>query len=102
MLEWLCQNDTCAAPECSVLFLQGQLGGPALPLGQRKGWGLGPACHLGQLLGPCPGNSGSVKNPGAWNLDTEHQVLQVSWSSGPLRSPGALGTGVGGNRLASA
>lgn len=92
MLEWPCQNDTCAHPKCFVLFLQGQLGVPALPLGQRKGPGRGPASLLGHPLSPCPGSSGLVKNPGAWCLDTEDQVLQVKWwPSHPLKLSRAEG-----------
>lgn len=97
-----CQNGsvrvTCPLPKCSVLFPQGQLGVPALSLGQKKGprWGL--ARLLGQHLDPCPGNPGLVKNLGAWGLDMEDQVLQVSWwLPHPLKLSGAppAGTGVG-------
>lgn len=96
MLEWPCQNDTCAHPKCFVLFLQGQLGVSALPLSQRKGPGQGPASLLGHPLGPCPGSSGLVKNPGIRRLDTEDQVLQVKWwPPRPLKLSGALGRGVG-------
>lgn len=94
MLQWPCQNDTCAHPKCFVLFLQGQLGVSALPLSQRKGPGRGPASLLGHPLGPCPGSSGLVKKPGIRCLDTEDQVLQVKWwPPRPLKLSGALGRG---------
>lgn len=96
MLEWPCQNDTCAHPKCFVLFLQGQLGVSAMPLGQRKGLGQAPASLLGHPLSPCPGSSGLVKNRGAWCLDTEDQVLQVKWwPPCSLMVSGTLGRGVG-------
>lgn len=83
-------------PKCFVLFLQGQLGVSALPLGQRKGPGRGPASLLGHPLSPCPGSSGLVKNPGGWCLDTEDQVLQVKWwPPCPLKLSGTPGRGVG-------
>lgn len=42
-------------------------------------------------MGPYPGSPALVKNPGAWGLEAEDQVLQVTWwLPHPLRSPGAL------------
>ncbi|XP_070280235.1 protein KRBA1 isoform X5 [Myotis yumanensis] len=63
---------------------EGQLGVSALPLSQRKGPGRGPASLLGHPLGPCPGSSGLVKNPGIRCLDTEDQVLQPRPKGGHL------------------
>lgn len=62
-----------------MLFPQGPLGTPALPLSPRKGLARGPASLLDQSLGPWPGSPGSVKNPGVWGLETEDPVLQVNW-----------------------
>lgn len=58
-------------PRVSVLFLQVQLGIPALFLGWRKGPGL-------------------VKHPEAWSLDMEDPELQVNWwlPPFPLHRPG--------------
>lgn len=93
MAEWLCQNNICPHPKHSMLFLQGQLGVPNLSLGQRKGPGWAPAILLDPNLGPCPGSLGLVKNPETWGLDTEDQVLQVSWwLFHSLKSSGALQT----------
>lgn len=84
-----------------MLFLQGQLETPALPLSRRKGPGWGPASLLDQPLGPCPGSPGSVKNP-VWGLETEDQVLQVNWwLPCPLKLSEPCGHRVG-RRLASA
>lgn len=83
-----------------MLFLQGQLGTPALLLSQRRGLVRGPASLLDQPLGPCPGSPGSVKNPGVQGLEMEDQVLQVNMGLPcPLKSSGALwawgGQGIG-------
>lgn len=96
MLECSCQNDACTHLKCFVLFLQGQLRISALPLSQRKDPGRGPASLLGHLLGPCPGSSGFVKNPGIRCRDTEDQVLQVKWRPPhPLKLSGVPRRGVG-------
>lgn len=108
-----CQNGsvktTCPLPKCSVLFLQGQLGVLALSLGRRKGLGWGLASLLGQHLDPCPGSPGLVKNLGAWGLDMEDQVSQVSWwlphplqsSRAPLQARGWAGGWAGVRRVPS-
>ncbi|XP_066118661.1 protein KRBA1 isoform X10 [Saccopteryx bilineata] len=76
------QPGALGSAQGGVLFLQGHLEVPVLPLYQRKGPGRGPASRLGQTLGPYPGSPGSVKNPGTWGLDTEDQVLQPGLKGG--------------------
>lgn len=89
----------CPLPKCSVLFPQGQLGVPALSLGQKKGPGRGLAHLLSQHLDPCLGGPGLVKDLGAWGLDTEDQVSQVSWwLRHPLKLSGARPAGMGVGR----
>ena len=47
-------------------------------------------------MGPCLGSPGSVKNPGAWGLQMEDQLLQVNrWLPCPLKASGVLQAGVG-------
>ncbi|KAK2507919.1 hypothetical protein MC885_019193 [Smutsia gigantea] len=80
---------------------EGQLSAPALLCGWRKGLGWGPASLLGQPWDSCPGSPGSVKNPGAWSLEMEEQVLQVNWwLYCPLKLSGALqAQGYAGSQL---